>query len=86
MSTTTTTTVVEVPLTSDVLREIDAGASEQRQSREEMLGELARRYASERRWQRIQEEGAHRARAAGLFTEDDVEAFMDALDDEPPVR
>lgn len=41
MSTTTTTTVVEVPLTSDVLREID---------------------------------------------EDDVEAFMDALDDEPPAR
>jgi metal-responsive CopG/Arc/MetJ family transcriptional regulator len=86
MSTTTTTTVVEVPLTSDVLREIDAGASEQRQSREEMLGELARRYASDRRWQRIREEGSLRAREAGLFTEDDVEAFMDALDDEPPTR
>lgn len=42
MSTTTTTTGVDVPLTSDVLREIDAGATEQRQRREEMLGELAR--------------------------------------------
>jgi metal-responsive CopG/Arc/MetJ family transcriptional regulator len=86
MATTTTTTVVEVPLTSDVLREIDAGASEQRQSRAEILSELARQYASERRWQRIRQEGSRRAREAGLFTEDDVEAFMDALDDEPPAR
>lgn len=86
MTATTSMTVVEVPLTSDVLREIDAGASEQRQSREEILGALARRYASDRRWQRIQEEGARRARAAGIFTEDDVEDFMDSLDDDPSER
>ena len=86
MCTTTTTTVVEVSLTSDVLEEIDAGASEQHQSREEILSDLARRYASERRWQRIQDEGSRRAREAGLFTEDDVECIMDALDDEPPAR
>ena len=78
MSTTTATTVVEVPLTSDVLREIDAGASEQHQSREEMLGELARRYASERRWQRIQEEVSARFRDLGL-TEDDIEDLIDSV-------
>lgn len=53
MSATTSTTVVEVPLTSDVLREIDADASEQSLRREEILGALARRHASDRRWRRI---------------------------------
>ncbi len=78
MTITITTTMVEVPLTSDVLREIDAGASEQSQSREEILGELARRYASERRWRRVQTEVSARVQELGL-TEDDIEDLSDSV-------
>ena len=78
MSATTSTTVVEVPLTSDVLREIDADASEQSLSREEILGALARRHASDRRWRRIQAEGSMRVQELGL-TEDDREDLVDSV-------
>jgi len=78
MSATTATTLVEVPLTNDVLREIDAGASEQHQSREEILGALAQRYASDRRWRRIQAEVSARVQELGL-TEDDIEDLIDSV-------
>ena len=80
---TTTITMVEVPLADDALREIDADARDKRQSREEILSALVRRYASDRRWARIQDVGSRWAREAGIFTEDDVEDFMDSIDEEP---
>ena len=73
-------TIVKIPLPIDVLREIDEGAKAGRQSREEFLSNLASRYASERRWQRIQEAVSGRVQELGL-TEDDVEGLMDSPDE-----
>jgi len=80
MRVTTSTTLVEVLLSNDVLREIDAGASEQHQSREEILEGLAQRYASDRRWRRIQTEVSTRVQELGI-TEDDVEDLLDSIDE-----
>lgn len=71
-------TVVEVRLTGDVPREIDAGASEQHPSREDVLGAPASRYASDRRWKRIRAEVSARVQELGL-TEDDIEDLIDSV-------
>ena len=75
-----TTTIVEVPVSDDLLPEIDEAARAERQTRSEFLSDVARRYVSERRWERIQADVSKRARAAGIYTEDDVEDFLDSIE------
>ena len=73
---------IEVRLPQELLRELDATAAAEQRSRDELVAEGVRRIVSDARWRMIQEEGARRAREAGIFTEDDVEELIDSLPDE----
>ena len=75
--------VINISLPEELLREIDQTAATEHRTRSELLREGARRYISDQRWRRIQAEASERARAAGIFTEDDVEELLDSLPDEP---
>jgi metal-responsive CopG/Arc/MetJ family transcriptional regulator len=71
--------VINISLPEELLREIDESAAAEHRTRSEWLRESARRSLSDQRWRRIQAEVSERARAAGIFTEDDVEDLMDSL-------
>lgn len=74
------TEAITVSLPVDVLGEIDRLAAEKGRTRDELLTGAARRYLfSEERWRRLQAIGSERAREAGLFTEDDVEEYLDSM-------
>jgi metal-responsive CopG/Arc/MetJ family transcriptional regulator len=73
------TKVINISLPEELLREIDETAAAEHRTRSEWLRESARRSLSDQRWRRIQAEVSERARAAGIFTEDDVEDFLDSL-------
>ena len=73
---------ITVALPVDVLREIDRVAADMGLTRNALMIGAARRFLfSEERWRRLQAVGAERAREAGLFTEDDVEEYLDSLSD-----
>ncbi len=77
-------TEVSFSLPRESLEQIDEIAAVMRWTRGEVLNDAVHRYLkSELRWRRIQAIGAERARAASLFTEDDIEEFMDSLPDDP---
>ena len=75
-------TEILVSLPRELLEQIDEIAAALRWTRGEVFDDAVRRYLkSELRWRRIQAIGAERARAVGLFTEDDIEEFLDSLPD-----
>ncbi|MGH2561897.1 MAG: ribbon-helix-helix protein, CopG family, partial [Thermomicrobiales bacterium] len=77
-------TQTSLSLPKELIEEIQAAAEEADLSKEVLIRAAVRRFLdSERRWRSIQAEGAELARAAGLFTEDDVEVFMDSLENGP---
>ena len=77
------TTVTTISLPPELLREIDQAVDETGWPREILLQAAVRRLVkSERRWRELQRYGQERARALGLLTEEDIEAFLDSLPDE----
>ena len=73
---------IQVSIPNDLLRELDETARTQQRSRDDLVQQGIRRVVSDLRWHAIQEEGARRARAAGILTEADVEDLIDSLPDE----
>jgi metal-responsive CopG/Arc/MetJ family transcriptional regulator len=77
-----TATLPSLTLSKDLIREIDDAALETSLSREELIRASIRTFLDqERRWREIQSEVSERARAMGIETEEDLEAFLDALED-----
>lgn len=74
--------VIEGRLPPELLRELDTTATAQRRSRNGLVAEGIRRVLGDARWRLIQEEGAKRAREAGIATDDDGESLIDSLPDE----
>ncbi|MDP9363931.1 MAG: ribbon-helix-helix protein, CopG family [Chloroflexota bacterium] len=75
---------VTVSLPADVLREIDQLAAEKERTRSFMLTAAARRFLfSEERWRALQASAAEHAQRAGLLNENDIEEYLDSLEDEP---
>ena len=81
---TVATKEVTISLPTDVLREIDNLAAEKGRTRSQVMTGAARRYLfSEQRWREVQAVIAEGARQGGLFTEDDIEEYLDSLPDDP---
>jgi len=75
---------VTVSLPTDVLREIDRIAADMKLTRSEMLTGAARRFLfSEQRWRALQASASAAAQRAGLYTVEDMEEYLDSLDDDP---
>lgn len=75
-------TVPTITLSQDLLREIDAAVKETAMSPEALIRASVRTFLDqERSWRELQREVGERARALGIKTEDDVEEFLDSLDD-----
>ena len=55
-------------LPSDIVREAERLARQEGRTKTEVLREALRRYATEKRWRRLQRYGAGRARKAGMTT------------------
>ncbi len=77
-----TATLPSLVLSKDLMREIDQAATETSLSHEDLIRASIRTFLDqERRWRDVQDEVSERARAMGIETEEDLEAFLDALDD-----
>lgn len=76
------TKVINISLPEELLKQIDEAAARENSGRSEFLRESARKRISDQRWRALQAYAAPRARAAGLFTEDDIEEYMDSLPEE----
>ena len=66
----------QVTMASSLLAEIQAAASEDHRTREELLEEAVQRYLKDRRWQRLLAYGQERAQALGL-SEGDVPRLIE---------
>jgi len=60
----------QVTMPSSLLAEIQAAASEDHRTREELLQEAVERYLKDRHWQRLLAYGEERARSLGLSDAD----------------
>ncbi|HKG27257.1 MAG TPA: ribbon-helix-helix protein, CopG family [Thermomicrobiales bacterium] len=77
-----TTTLPSLSLSKDLIREIDEAAAETSLSREDLLRASVRTFLDqERRWREVQEEVSQRVRFAGIETEEDLEEFLDSIED-----
>jgi metal-responsive CopG/Arc/MetJ family transcriptional regulator len=77
-----TTTLPGLTLSQELLREIDEAAAETSLSREELIRASVRTFLDqERRWQEIREEVSQRARVMGIANEEDLEAFLDSIEE-----
>lgn len=74
MKTTSDTESVRMP--SSLIAEIQAAATEEHRSREEVVREAIERYLRNRRWQRILAYGEQQARSLGL-TDADVPRLIE---------
>jgi len=81
-STATTTEEVTVALPADLLREVDEVAAERGRGRDDLLRQAVFYYVRTYRWRQVQAVFAPAFEAAGLRTEEDVEEYLDSLDDE----
>jgi metal-responsive CopG/Arc/MetJ family transcriptional regulator len=80
MMTRMSTTLTSIVLPEALIREIDEAVAESGRTREEFLQAAVRRFAGdERRWREVQDDVSRRAQEAGIFTEDDVEDFIDSI-------
>ncbi|HEY7034572.1 MAG TPA: ribbon-helix-helix protein, CopG family [Thermomicrobiales bacterium] len=78
-----TATLPSLTLSKDLLREIDEAAAETSLSREDLIRASVRTFLDqERRWRDLRRYGEERTRALGIHTEEELEAFLDAIDDE----
>jgi CopG family transcriptional regulator / antitoxin EndoAI len=67
-----------ISLPPDLAAEVDRLAAEEHRSRSELFREAFRRYVnSQRRWDRILDVGPRAARAAGLASEEAIDAAVD---------
>jgi CopG family transcriptional regulator/antitoxin EndoAI len=62
--------VRSLSLPSDIVREAERLARQEGRTKTEVLREALRRYATEKRWRRLQRYGAGRARKAGMTNTD----------------
>ncbi len=62
--------VRSLSLPSDIVREAERLARQEGRTKTEVLREALRRYASEKRWRRLQRYGAGRARKVGMTNTD----------------
>lgn len=76
-----TTAETTVSLPAELLRWIDETAATRGTTRSAMIEQAVFYYRSTLRWRAIQTEAAPAFAAAGLRTEDDVEAYLDSLPD-----
>jgi metal-responsive CopG/Arc/MetJ family transcriptional regulator len=77
-----TATLPGLTLSQELLREIDEAAAETSLTREELIRASVRTFLDqERRWREIQEEVSQRARAMGIDNEEDLEAFLDSIEE-----
>ncbi|HEY7034570.1 MAG TPA: ribbon-helix-helix protein, CopG family [Thermomicrobiales bacterium] len=82
-----TATLPSLTLSKDLLREIDEAAAETSLSREDLIRASVRTFLDqERRWKEIQDEVSERARARGIEREEDLEAFLDSIEEKADRR
>ena len=62
--------VRSLSLPSDIVREAERLARQEGRTKTEVLREALRRYATEKRWRRLQRYGAGRARKVGMTNTD----------------
>jgi CopG family transcriptional regulator/antitoxin EndoAI len=62
--------VRSLSLPSDIVREAERLARQEGRTKTEVLREALRRYATEKRWRRLQRYGAGRARTVGMSNTD----------------
>jgi metal-responsive CopG/Arc/MetJ family transcriptional regulator len=78
-----TATLPGLVLSKDLMHEIDEAAAETSLSREDLIRASIRTYLDqERRLRDLQKYGEERTRALGIQTEEDLEAFLDAISDD----
>jgi metal-responsive CopG/Arc/MetJ family transcriptional regulator len=79
----TTAPMTQITLPGDLVHEIEEVVAETGYERDVLLRAAVRRFVdSERRWRELQAYGAERAKALGIETEEDLEAFHEALDED----
>lgn len=67
-----------ISLPPDLAAEVDRLAAQEHRSRSELFREAFRRYVnSQQRWERILDFGPRAAEAAGLRTEEEIDAAVD---------
>lgn len=77
-------TIVTINIPADLVKELDTLADETGVSREDALrSAIARQIASERQWRDLKAEMARLGKESGITTEDELEDFMDSLEDDP---
>ena len=74
-----------VSMPSSLLAEVQAAASEEHRTREELLLEAVERYLRDRSWQRLLSYGEERARSLGL-TDTDVPRLIEEYRQERSIR
>jgi metal-responsive CopG/Arc/MetJ family transcriptional regulator len=72
-----TASTVQIRLPEDLVREIDQVSEETGFQRVDLIRAAIRRFAlSEQSWRNVQAHIEERAKAMGLHTEEDIEAFL----------
>lgn len=74
-----TTRTWTVSLPPGLLREAERTAKEENRTKSELVREALRMYLEERRWRKLQQKTALRARALGIRTEEDVDRLVHAV-------
>lgn len=74
-----TTRTWSFSLPQELIRELERIAEEENRTKSELIREALRRYVETRKWRKLQEEMAARARQIGVTTEADVEQLVDEV-------
>lgn len=70
---------ITVSLPPDLLSEVARVAEKEGRNRRQVVRDALVRYLSDRKWQVYRGEMTRRARALGIYTEDDVERVVDEV-------
>jgi predicted transcriptional regulator len=73
---------VSITVSQEAADWLDGIAADREISREEALDFVRDYYDLQRRWARIQREGQAAAARLGITTEEELEAFLDSIDDD----
>jgi predicted transcriptional regulator len=73
---------VSITVSREAADWLDGIAADREISREEALDFIREYYDLQRRWARIQREGQAAAARLGITTEEELEAFLDSIDDD----
>lgn len=71
--------VVNISMPEKFFKQVEELAKEENRTRSELYREALRQYIETRRWQKLQQETAERARKLGIESEEDVDRIVNEL-------